>query len=304
VGVCCQKVSEAEVLVDGGVGDILICNEVVGAAKIARVVALAKRARIAVCADDAGNVAALNAAALAAGLVLDVLIEVDVGAGRCGIAPGAPALALARAIDAAPGLAFAGIHAYQGSAQHVRSIADRRAAIAAATEQARMTRELIVGAGIACDIVTGAGTGSFLFERDSGVYTELQPGSYVFMDADYQQNAWEGFPAFGQSLHILATVMSTPSIDRVVVDAGLKASSIDSGNPRVAGRPGLEYIKASDEHGVVSVAAGIVPPALGEKLLLVPGHCDPTVNMHDWYVCVRKGVVEALWPVTARGMMW
>jgi 3-hydroxy-D-aspartate aldolase len=304
VGVCCQKVSEAEALVDGGVKDILICNEVVGDSKIARLTALAGRARIAVCADDAVNVAALNVAALAAGIVLDVLIEVDVGAARCGIAPGVPALALARAIDAAPGLRFAGMHAYQGSAQHVRSIADRRAAIAAATEKARMTRDLILAAGIACDTVTGAGTGSFLFERDSGVYTELQPGSYIFMDADYQQNAWEGFPAFGQSLHILATVMSTPSAERVVVDAGLKASSIDSGNPRISGRPGLEYIKASDEHGVISVAAGTAAPALGEKLLLVPGHCDPTVNMHDWFVCVRKGVVEALWPVTARGMMW
>jgi D-serine deaminase-like pyridoxal phosphate-dependent protein len=304
VGVCCQKVSEAEALVDGGVADILICNEVVGAAKIARLVALAKRARVAVCADHAANVAALDAAALAAGVVLSVLIEVDVGAARCGIAPGAPALALAKAVAAAPGLSFAGLHAYQGSAQHLRGVVERRAAITAATEKARVTRDLITAAGIACDTVTGAGTGSFMFERDSGVYTELQPGSYIFMDADYQKNAWEGFPAFGQSLHILATVMSAPAADRVVVDAGLKASSIDSGNPRVAGRPGLDYIKASDEHGVLSVAAGTTPPALGEKLLLVPGHCDPTVNMHDWFVCVRKGVVEALWPVTARGMMW
>ncbi len=304
VGVCCQKVSEAEALADSGIADILICNEVVGEAKIARLVALAKRARIAVCTDNAANVAKLNAAALGASFKLNVLIEVDVGAARCGIAPGEPALALARAVAAAPGLVFAGMHAYQGSAQHVRGVGERRAAIAAATEKARLTRERIVGAGIACDIVTGAGTGSFLFERDSGVYTELQPGSYIFMDADYQQNAWEGFPAFGQSLHILATVMSTPSPERVVVDAGLKASSVDSGMPRVAGRPGLEYIKASDEHGVISVAAGTEPPALGEKLMLVPGHCDPTVNMHDWFVCLRKGVVVALWPVTARGMMW
>ncbi len=304
VGVCCQKVSEAQALVDAGVEDILICNEVVGAAKLARLAALAKRARIAVCADHAVNVAALAAAAKTAGVRLDVLIEVDVGAARCGVAPGAPALALARVVAAAPELRFAGIHAYQGSAQHVRSTAARRAAIDVATEKARATRDLIVAAGIACDTVTGAGTGSFLFERDSGVYTELQPGSYIFMDADYQRNAWEGFPAFGQSLHVLTTVMSTPAADRVVVDAGLKASSVDSGMPRVAGRSGLEYIKASDEHGVVSVAASTTPPTLGEKLLLVPGHCDPTVNLHDWFVCVRKGVVQALWPVTARGMMW
>ncbi len=304
VGVCCQKVSEAEALADGGVADILVCNEMVGEAKLARLAALAKRARITVCADNFSNVAALDAAAAAAGVRLEVLIEVDVGAGRCGIAPGEPALVLATAVAAAPNLRFAGVHAYQGSAQHVRGVEARRAEIAAATEKARLSRDLIVGAGIACDTVTGAGTGSFIFERDSGVYTELQPGSYVFMDADYQQNAWDGFPAFGQSLYILATVMSTPSKERVVVDAGLKASSIDSGNPRVAGRPGLDYIKASDEHGVIAVAAGTAAPALGEKLLLVPGHCDPTVNMHDWFVCVRSGVVEALWPVSARGMMW
>ena len=304
VGVCCQKVSEAEALVDNGVGDILICNEVVGETKLKRLAALAKRAHIAVCTDNAANVIALDAVAQAAGVRLDVLIEVDVGAARCGMAPGAPALALAKAVTAAPHLRFAGMHAYQGSAQHVRGVEARRAAIAAATDKARMTRDLILATGLACDTVTGAGTGSFLFERDSGVYTELQPGSYIFMDADYQQNAWQGFPAFGQSLHILTTVMSTPTADRVVVDAGLKASSIDSGNPRVASRPGIEYVKASDEHGVISVAAGTRAPALSEKLLLVPGHCDPTVNMHDWFVCVRKDRVEALWPVTARGMMW
>src|SRR5882762_3783519 len=282
VGVCCQKVSEAEALVAGGVADVLVTNEIVGRRKTARLARLAREAKVAVLADDAGNVADLDAAARAEGVRLDVLVEVNVGADRCGIAPGGPALALARAIAACRSLRFAGLHAYHGSAQHVRGPADRRAAIAAAAEKARFTKTLIENAGIACETVTGAGTGTFLLESASRVFNEIQPGSYVFMDADYNRNLWEeGWPRFEQSLFVL-----------------------DSGLPQVHGRPGVEYIRASDEHGVLKIAAGAKGPKLGEKLLLVPGHCDPTVNLYDCFVCVRKGKVEALWPVTARGAVW
>jgi len=305
VGVCCQKVSEAEALVAGGVADVLVTNEIVGARKIARLARLVREAKVAVLADDAGNVADLDAAARAEGVRLDVLVEVNVGADRCGIAPGAPALALARAIAARHSLRFAGLHAYHGSAQHVRGPAERRAAIAAAAEKARLTKTLIESAGIACETVTGAGTGTFLLESASRVYNEIQPGSYVFMDADYNRNVWEeGWPRFEQSLFVLATVMSVPAPDRAVLDAGLKASSVDSGLPQVHEHPGVEYVKASDEHGVLKITAGAMAPKLGEKLLLVPGHCDPTVNLYDCFVCVRKGKVEALWPVTARGAVW
>jgi D-serine deaminase-like pyridoxal phosphate-dependent protein len=125
------------------------------------------------------------------------------------------------------------------------------------------------------------------------------------MDADYNRNVWEqGWPRFEQSLFVLATVMSAPSPGHAVLDAGLKASSVDSGLPQVHERPGVEYVKASDEHGVLKISAGARAPKLGEKLLLVPGHCDPTVNLYDWFVCVRKGRVEALWAVTARGAVW
>jgi D-serine deaminase-like pyridoxal phosphate-dependent protein len=302
VGVCCQKVSEAEAMVEGGVGDVLVSNEVVGAAKLARLARLARRARMGICVDHAAQVEALSAAAQAEGVQLDVYVEIDVGARRCGVAPGAPALDLARRISSAAGLRFAGLQAYQGSAQHVRTMQERKERIGIAIEAARSTRELIVSNGIACPIVTGAGSGSFMFEAESGVYDELQPGSYVFMDADYAKNEWAPpLPRFEHALFVLASVMSTPVPDRAVVDAGLKASGVDSGLPTVWGRPGLTYARASDEHGVIEVQAGAKGPALGDKLLLVPGHCDPTVNLYDWYVCVRGGVVEALWPITARG---
>jgi len=304
VGVCCQKVSEAEAMVDGGIRDVLVSNEVVGSQKLARLAGLAKRAKVGVCVDDAGNVADLAGAARAAGAHIDVLVEINVGANRCGVEPGAPALALARAVAAAGHLRFAGIHAYHGAAQHLRSVSERQTAIAIATRKARSTKKLLESSGIAVDVVTGAGTGTFVFEAASDVFNEIQPGSYVFMDADYGANDWSGFPQFEQSLFVLATVMSVPTADRAVVDAGLKASSVDSGMPQLAGWKGVEYVKASDEHGVLKVAAGAQAPRLGEKVRLIPGHCDPTVNLYDWMACVRNGRVEALWQISARGAMY
>jgi D-serine deaminase-like pyridoxal phosphate-dependent protein len=305
VGVCCQKVSEAEALVAGGVADVLVTNEIVGKAKLERLARLAREARVGVLADDAGNVGDLDSAARAAGVRLEVLVELNVGADRCGVGTGEEALALARAIAACRNLRFGGLHAYHGAAQHLRGPGERRAATAAAAEKAQHAKALIEKAGIECATVTGAGTGTFLLESASRVFNEIQPGSYVFMDADYGRNSWEeGWPRFEQSLFILATVMSVPAPDRAIVDAGLKASSVDSGMPEVRERPGVEYVKASDEHGVLRIPAGAKAPKLGEKLLLVPGHCDPTVNLYDEFVCVRKGRVEALWAVTARGAVW
>ena len=152
--------------------------------------------------------------------------------------------------------------------------------------------------------MTGAGSGSFAFEIESGAYDEIQPGSYVFMDADYAKNEWAApLPSFEHALFVLATVMSRPAPDRAVLDAGLKALSVDSGMPGVWQRPGVEYVRASDEHGMLEIGPGAAAPALGEKLMLVPGHCDPTINLHDWYVGVRGGKVETLWPITARGAL-
>jgi D-serine deaminase-like pyridoxal phosphate-dependent protein len=302
VGVCCQKVSEAEAMVEGGIADVLVSNEIVGARKLGRLAALAQRARIGVCVDHADNVRELQGAALGAAVTIDTYIELEVGMRRCGVAAGGPALELAKVIVASPNLRFAGIHAYHGRAQHIRSAEERRAVIQNSSLLVKNTKTLLKGAGIECPIVTGAGSGTFMFEVELGVWDEIQPGSYVFMDWDYARNEWAPpMPRFEHSLFVLAGVMSRPNASLAVVDAGLKASSVDSGMPGVWERPGLSYTHASDEHGWVAVAAGARAPGLGEKLLLVPGHCDPTVNLYDWYVCVREGVVEALWPITARG---
>jgi D-serine deaminase-like pyridoxal phosphate-dependent protein len=305
VGVCCQKVSEARALVQGGVRDVLIANEVVGAAKLQRLAELGREAQVGVCVDDAANVRELAAAVKAAGSNLDVYVELDVGARRCGVEPGKPALALAQAVADA-GLRFAGIHAYQGAAQHLRTPAERTAAIGKAVELVQATVGLLRKAGLDPEIVTGAGTGTYLLEAGSGVYNEIQPGSYVFMDADYGRNLGDdGLPVheFEQSLFILATVMSRPIRERAVVDVGLKAHSVDSGMPTVSGVEGARYARASDEHGVIELA-GPADLRLGQKVRLVPGHCDPTVNLYDWLVCYRGERVEELWPVSARGAFY
>jgi len=309
VGSCCQKVSEAEAMVDGGIADVLVTNEIVGPRKLDRLAALAKRARMGVCVDHPDNVRDLEAAMKRAGASIDVYIELEVGMRRCGVAPGAPAVALARAIAASPSLRFAGLHAYHGRAQHIRSMEERRATITQASLDVINTKAMLKTAGIECPIVTGAGSGTFMFEVALGAWDEIQPGSYAFMDSDYARNEWAApMPRFEHSLFVLATVMSRPSAELAVVDAGLKASSVDSGMPTLWQRPGIEYTRASDEHGWVEFTkekvAGAAMPALGDKLMLVPGHCDPTINLYDWYVCVRKGKVEALWQITARGALY
>ncbi len=306
VGQCVQKVAEAEVLAWGGIADILVSNEVVGAAKLARLCALAHIAKVAVCADDAAQVAMLEAAAGDAGIRLPVLVEIDVGAARCGVAPGPDAVALAQRIAGSKHLTFGGLQAYHGSAQHKRTVAERRTLISGAVDASRRTVEQLRQQGLACPIVGGAGTGTFEIEAHSGVYTEMQAGSYVFMDADYARNLdADGAPigTFRHALFVLATVMSAPKPGLAVLDAGHKAVAVDSGLPVVWQRRDIRYVSASDEHGKLDVASETTMPKLGEKLRLVPGHCDPTVDRYDWYVGVRGGRVECLWPVAARGGM-
>ncbi len=302
VGICCQKVDEAAVFVAAGIADVLVTNEIVAPAKIARLARLAQTATVGVLVDDVRVVADLSAAAVQAGGTLHAYVEIDVGSHRCGVAPGEPALALARAIVGSRGLRFRGLHAYHGAAQHLRAPQERRAAIGEASRLAGRTRVLIEAAGIPCPVITGAGTGTWQCERDSHVYTELQPGSYVFMDADYGRNALAPDEhAFEQSLYVLATVMSTPTLERAVVDAGLKALAFDSGPPLVHVARGLTYVKGSDEHGVLDVDPAQAQPQLGERVWLIPGHCDPTVNLYDWIVGMRGERVECVWPVAARG---
>ncbi|MCP5152119.1 MAG: DSD1 family PLP-dependent enzyme [Chromatiales bacterium] len=304
VGVCCQKVGEAEAMVDGGIDDVLVSNEVVGARKLDRLAALSRRARVAVCVDDPGQVAAIDAAAARFDTTLSVLVEINNGAGRCGVEPGRPAVDLARRIADAPRLRFGGLQAYQGRAQHIRDHAERRAAIDHAVALTRDTVEQLAAAGLECEIVGGAGTGTFRFEAASGVFNELQAGSYVFMDADYGRNLDAGggpFSEFEHSLFVYATVMSKPDSGRAYLDAGLKAFSVDQGMPLVADFDGITVTRASDEHANLDLGGAGANIAVGDKIRLVPGHCDPTVNLYDWYVGIRNGRVESLWPIAARG---
>ena len=301
VGQCVQKVGEAEVLAWGGVPDILVSNEVVGDAKLARFAALSGLATLAICVDHLHQVERLEAAAAAAGRRLTALVEIDVGMARAGVAPGPEAVALAERVAASRHLVFGGLQAYRGSAQHLRTPAGREAAIGAAVEDTRRTVEQLRQRGLACAIVGGAGTGTFELEAASGVFTEIQAGSYCFMDADYARNAGGASAGFRHALFVLSTVMSQARQGLAVLDAGHKAVSTDSGMPIPWMRDGLAYTGASDEHGKLEWSEG-EGARLGEKLRLVPGHCDPTVDRYDWYVGVRGGRVECLWPVAARGM--
>ena len=302
-GVCCQKVSEAEVFARGGVKDVLVSNQVRDAQKIDRLARIPKLgARTICCIDDLDNVADLSAAAVKHGTEIEVLVEIDCGAGRCGVSEGQPVVDLAKAIEAADGLKFSGIQAYQGAMQHMQSYEDRKDKIDIATAMVVKSMDMLKAEGLECDIVGGGGTGSYYFEGASGVFNELQCGSYAFMDADYQtihDKDGERISEFANSLFILTSVMSHAKSDKAICDAGLKAQSVDSGLPYIFGRDDVEYIKCSDEHGVISDPDGVLK--INEKLKLVPGHCDPTCNVHDWYVGVRNGKVESLWPISARG---
>ena len=304
-GVACQKVSEAEAFVRGGIRDVLVSNQVRDPMKIDRMARLPLRgARIICCVDDSDNVAELSAAASRHGTQLECLVELDCGAGRCGVLTTPEVVDLAVAIDQAAGLTFAGLQAYQGAMQHLDNYADRKAKIDIAVAMVADAVAALADQGLACDIVGGGGTGSYYFEGKSGVYNELQCGSYAFMDADYgrildKNGARIDHGEWDNALFILTAVMSHAKPDMAICDAGLKAQSVDSGLPVIFGRDDVSYIKCSDEHGVISDPDGGLK--VGDKLKLVPGHCDPTCNVHDWYVGVRNGKVETLWPVTARG---
>jgi D-serine deaminase-like pyridoxal phosphate-dependent protein len=314
VGVCVQKLSEAEVLAEHGVPDIYISNEIVDTTKLGRVALLAGRIRLAIAVDSHAGIDRLAAALKAEATQADVFVEIDVGQGRCGIAPAAAGDLALRALS--HGLRFAGLQAYHGGAQHLRSPTERQAAIEHAAALVRTAQASLAQAGVQCPLVTGAGTGTFALEAASGVWGELQCGSYVFMDRDYadnhqaQQPPGVGHTAFEHALFVKSQVMSVGAA-HAVVDAGHKSHAIDSGMPRVW-QGGFEFRNGGDEHGILTpvTQADTRHPALpqiGDTVWLVPGHCDPTVNLHDWYIGVRgglaHGVVESVWAVDARGCL-
>ncbi len=311
VGVCCQKVSEAEVMVEGGIENVLVSSEVTAVSKLRRLAALAHHANLMVVVDHPQGVSMLAEAVTAAGVEIGVLVDVDVGQGRCGVAPGEAAAELARRVEAARGLELKGIQAYQGKAQHVDGFAERRGVYADAVARMRETVDAFEAAGLPLEIRSGGGTGSWRWDAESGVLNELQAGSYLFMDSHYRSIGGEDsdvYDDFQPSLFVLTTVVSAPGPGHVVMDAGHKALSSDSGLAPCLELEGAVHARASDEHGVLELSPASRRPEIGETLLFQPSHCDPTINLYDVYHGVRggmeEGVLEAVIPVAARGCVW
>ena len=321
VGVCVQKTAEAEAMAAGGVTDIYITNEVVSPQKLARVAQLAHRlqsegGQLAIAVDSHVGVSrlatAMNDARREAGTsaVIDVFVEIDVGQGRCGVPPGRAAVSLVHEIRKHPALRFAGLQAYHGRAQHLRGQQERRDVIAQAARDVTLTRKLIEDEGVKVGLVTGAGTGSMVCEAASGVWGELQAGSFLFMDADYSRNERDpAQPNFEHALFVKTQVMSAGQ-EHAVCDAGHKSHAIDSGLPLVHSLDDgheLDYANGGDEHGILRPAPGKRVPEIGRMLWLIPGHCDPTVNLHDHLIGVRGGLlngkVDRILRVDARGAL-
>ena len=317
-GVCVQKVAEAEALSAGGVRDITITNEVIAVPKLQRVARLAEQlaargGRLTLVVDSMEGIARLAEAMALHGsdAGIDVLVEIDVGQGRCGVLPGEAAVPLALAVAHSHRLRFAGLQAYHGRAQHLASTTERRDAMAEVVRAAHQTRLLIEAAGVPVPLITGSGTGTLVHEAASGVYGELQAGSFLFMDAAYARNEREpAQPVFEHALFVKTQVMSVCA-SHAVCDAGHKSHAIDSGLPTVAllaPEQALRYANGGDEHGILHAANPDAQlPALGQMLWLIPGHCDPTVNLHDFLIGVRgglaTGVVERIIRVDARGAL-
>ncbi|MGR4863838.1 DSD1 family PLP-dependent enzyme [Caulobacter sp. LARHSG274] len=309
VGLCCAKIGEAEALAEGGVtSGLLITSPVVSAPAIARLVALnASTTDLMAVVDHPANVAALGAAATAAGKPLKVVIDLDPGIHRTGVASAEAAVALLQAIQAQSGLTYSGLQCYCGMQQHIESFADRKAALEDRAAHIQSVIAALTAAGAPPPIVSGSGTGSHRIDAELGIFTELQVGSYVFMDGQYLACDIAGAGAeaspYEASLFIDARVVSANTPGMATIDAGFKAMSTDAEPPQVlAGAPeGSRYFFMGDEHGAVLPPSGEAAPGLGDRVVLGAPHCDPTVNLYDTYHVVEGGTLVALWPVSARG---
>ena len=298
-GVCVAKLSEAEVMLAAGIDDVLITTELAGAVKAGRLAALLDRfpyALVRVVVDSFEGAAALDEALPRP---VDALIEVNVAQDRAGVAP-SEVVALAGRLRGLERLRLLGLQGYEGNLQHVRDPAERRRLCDAAMERLGAAVASLREAGFPVDVVTTGGTGTAEFCARHEVVTEVQPGSFVFMDADYLDTG--GVP-YRPALQAIATVISRPTDDRAVVDAGLKTLSDDSGPARLAATPGWTYHHGGDEHGILARTGGATAPELrvGDRLALIPSHIDTTVNLHDRLYAHRGGAIEATWPVSARG---
>ncbi len=297
VGITCAKVGEAEALADGGIADILIANEIVGPLKLARLVELAKRCTITVAVDDAGNVRQLSKAAVAAGVILRCYVEVNVGMDRCGVEPGAPALALVRQVVAADGLAFCGLQAYEGHLQNLMPFEERRARTEIDMRKALAAKDFIEAAGLRVDQISGCGTGTHTITGRLLWMTELQCGSYATMDAQY---AAVGGADYENALTVLLTVISRPRPGRAIVDGGLKSITAEFGDPTVLVE-GATWFDFSEEHGEIRLEGSAEELRVGDKIELIPRHGCTTVNLYDRYHVVEDGVLTDVWRVAARG---
>lgn len=293
VGICCAKLGEAEALAADGVANIHLTSPVVTSGAIARLFALNGRIALSVVVDHPDNVRALS---MAADEPLIVFIDVDPGVHRTGVTSPQAAVELARAIAASAHLRLGGVQFYCGSHQHIPSHDDRRATIAERTDYLRTVLAALGDAGFEILVVTGAGTGTFAIDADLGVLTELQVGSYIFLDREYRDCELDG--AFEPALFVDATVVSANTPGMVTLDAGLKAFATDAGLPVVFSGAEGRYAFMGDEQGAV---IGAALPALAGRVTLMPPHCDPTVNLYDCYHVIDGDAVTEIWPVTARG---
>ena len=297
IGITCAKLSEAEVMARAGIQDILIANQIVGDRKIERLVNLAAYTQVMVAIEDAGNAAELSAAAQAKGIQLRAIIEVDVGMKRCGTAPGQESLELARKIISLPGLRFEGIMGYEGHAVMIGDFEERRRVTHKAMASLVATRDLIDSRGIPVGIVSAAGTGTYEITGDYEGITELQLGSYATMDARYHKEVGIDFEL---ALTVVAQVISTRGADSAVIDAGMKTLSPEFGMSLVVRPEGWKLRKLSEEHGALQGEDG-APLHRGDIVEIVPAHGCTTINLHDVYYVIRDEVVEAVWPIAARG---
>lgn len=304
-GVCCAKIGEAEAMADGGVQSVLITSPVVSAPAIQRLAALnARIADLRVVVDNTANVEALAEAARLGGKPLQVLIDVDPGIRRTGVPSAETAVAVGRSIQAAGSLRFLGVQYYCGREQHIESYSERHAAIVDRTDYLRSVIEALAGIGMAPAIITGGGTGTHYIDAELGLLTELQVGSYVFMDRQYNicdlANG-EGAPPYETSLQIDARVVSANTPGLATIDAGFKAMATDGGPPTVIGgaHSDTPFHFMGDEHGLI--VAGDQKLAIGDRITLAAPHCDPTVNLYDFYHIVRGDTLIDIWPVQGRG---
>jgi 3-hydroxy-D-aspartate aldolase len=282
-----------------------LTNQVSSAAQARRLGRLARAATIGVCVDSERQVSLLDDAAKDAGVSMRVYIELDVGGARCGMTAASDVVSLARAIGCCDGLKFGGLQAYNGKAQHIRDWSSRDAVV---RESARQTQAVVAAlntAGFDCESVTGGGSGSFEADVEVGILSEVQCGTYALMDADYMLvHRKDGSfldSLFSSALFVLSSIISDRHADYVVADAGLKAMAFDSGMPLVAADANLVYRNPSDEHGIITSRKDAPLPRCGDRIALVPGHCDPTMAMHDRIHVTVEGTVEAVWPTVSGG---